>query len=1085
MQISPSKFLTGTLLVVTLLSTNGCTAQMRKARYAEQAERYFKAGQYDEAKIEYQKLLRIDPRNAVAYSRMGQMWLEEGSPIRAGGFFLTAEKFNPNDIANRVWLARTYSLVGQTAEARKECLSILKQAPDKGEALLILAETSRTPEEYRAAQEQLERFPQRQNVYFQLTTGTLALRKSDLAGAEAAFSQAVSADPKLPQAHAGVALVLLAKKDVARGGEELKTAADLSPIRSIERLNYAQFKMQTRAVDEAKAYLKNLTAQARDFTAAWTLQGRIAFAEKKYDEAEGLLGNVFSRDPDDLEARLLKAQVLLAKADVKGALQVLDRLDKSFPGSPLIKYQLALTYLQDRNPTQAAAELEQLGGASSNFPDAVLLLAELNVQSGKPQAAIEPLVTLLKKRPDLVRAQVLLADVYQALGRPDDAAGIIRQQIKNAPQNPQPYLMLGLILVRQNKTDEARQAFEKSVELDKNNALAIDQLVSLDIANKAFPAARQRVERLLQQNPQSAAAYFMQGKIELAEGKRELSEASLKKALELDPNLVPAYNLLVQSYISSNKMQEALQEINVILARNPKAITALTVSGLVHEKLNEFDKAREDYEKVLALNPNSALALNNLAYIYGQKLNDLGRAAELARKAHDLAPSEPTITDTLGWTLYQQGDYQQAIELLGQSEAKLQQNPEVQYHFGMANYMMGRTDAARTALEKAVAAPAEFAWKDEAKRRLALLSKDGTTPGNLPPAELEKMAKEQSSDPIALVRLGDAYEKQGSAEKAAAAYERAFQANAKLVQPAIKLAQLNAGPLKNSAKALEYAKKARELAPTDPHVTGTVGRVAFQAGNLSWAYNLLQESGRQLPDDPAIAHDLAWAAYSVGRVAEAQQAMQRVANAPAATPEQQDARDFLALTQLDSDDKDPSPSENDVNTALAANNGYVPALMARAAIQMRKGDAKAAVAIYTSVLQQWPDFAPAQKRLAAIYAGDPATADKGYELANKARRILPDDPVLEKTTGILSFQRKDYARSAQLLQESDQKAPLDPLSLFYLGMSRLQLGQKPEGKETLERALAAGIQDPFAQQAKQKLAELEKASPAPSSVGKP
>jgi tetratricopeptide (TPR) repeat protein len=1049
---------------------------MRKARYAEQAEHYFKAGQYDEAKIEYQKLLRIDPRNAVAYTRMGQMWLEEGSAIRAGGFFLAAEKLNSNDIANRVLLARVYSLIGQTAEARKEALSILQQVPDNGEALLTLAEASRTPEEYRATQEQLERFPQRQNVYFQLTTGTLALRKSDLAGAEAAFGQAVSADSKLPQPHVGVAFVLLAKKDVARGGEELKTAADLSPMRSIERLNYARFKVQTRAVDEAKAYLKNLTAQARDFIAAWTLQARIAFAEKKYDETDRLLENVFSRDPDDLEARLLKAQVLLAKADAKGALQVLDRLNKSFPGSPLIKYQVALAYLQDRNPTQAAGELEQVGGPNSNFPDAVLLLAELNLRSGKAQAAIDPLVALLKKRPDLARAQVLLADAYQALGRPDDAAGIIRQQIKNAPQNPQAYLMLGLILVRQNKTEEARQAFEKAVELDKNNALAIDQLVTLDLTSKAFPAARQRVERLLQQNPQSATAYFMEGKIELTEGKREAGEASLKKALELDPNLGPAYTLLVQSYISGNKLQDALHEVDLILAKNPKATIALTISGLIHEKLNEFGKAREDYEKVLALSPNSALALNNLAYIYGEKLNDLGRAAELGRKAHDLAPSEPTITDTLGWTLYQQGDYQQAIELLGQSEAKLEQNPEVQYHFGMANYMMGRTDAARTALEKAVAGPNEFAWKEEAKRRLELLSKQGAGGPNVPPAELEKMAS--SNDPIALVRVADSYEKQGLPEKAAAAYERAFQANTKLPEPAIKLAQLNAGPLKNSARALEYAKKARELAPTDPHVTGVIGHIAFQAGNLSWAYNLLQESARQLPNDPAIAHDLAWAAYSMGRVAEAQQAMQRVADAPNAPNEQQDAKRFLTITQLDADDKDPSPSESEVNSALAADPNYIPALMARADIQRLRGDAKSAATIYTGILQKFPDFAPAQKRLATIYAEDPANVDKGYELANKARRTLPDDPVLASTLGSLSFQRKEYPRVVQLLEEADRKKRLDGKSLFYLGMAHLQLGHKDQGKQALDRALGAGLPDALAIQAKTKIADLEKASPS-------
>ena len=340
------------------------------------------------------------------------------------------------------------------------------------------------------------------------------------------------------------------------------------------------------------------------------------------------------------------------------------------------------------------------------------------------------------------------------------------------------------------------------------------------------------------------------------------------------------------------------------------------------------------------------------------------------------------------------------------------------------------------------------------------------------------MAKEKSNDPITLVRLGAAYEKQGAADKAAEAYQRAFQANPRLVEAALKLAQINAGPLKNNPKALEYAQKARELGATDPHITGSVGQVAYQAGNFSWAHSLLQESARQLPDDPAITHDLAWAAYSLGNVSEAQQAMQRVVDIPNATNEQQDAKRFLAMIQLDSDDKDPSPSEGEVNKILAADPNYVPAMMARANIQLRRSDTKSAAVVYTGILQKFPDFAPAQKRLAGIYAEDPANVEKGYDLGNKARRTLPDDPGLAATLGKLSFQRKEYARAVQLLEEADRKKPLDGKSLFYLGMAHLQLGHKAEGKQVLERALTAGLPDALAGQAKGKITELEKAPPA-------
>src|SRR5437763_10037277 len=146
---------------------------MNKAWYSNQAERYCKAGQYEEAKIAYRKLLRIDRKNAAAYARMGQMWLEEGSPLRAGTFLASAIKFDPKDWASQVRLAKSYGLIGQPAEERQAAESILNQAPDNGEALLLLAEASRSPDDYNATEQEMTRFPnkQRQSAYFELATG--------------------------------------------------------------------------------------------------------------------------------------------------------------------------------------------------------------------------------------------------------------------------------------------------------------------------------------------------------------------------------------------------------------------------------------------------------------------------------------------------------------------------------------------------------------------------------------------------------------------------------------------------------------------------------------------------------------------------------------------------------------------------------------------------------------------------------------------------------------------------------------------------------------------------------------------------
>jgi tetratricopeptide (TPR) repeat protein len=219
---------------------------------------------------------------------------------------------------------------------------------------------------------------------------------------------------------------------------------------------------------------------------------------------------------------------------------------------------------------------------------------------------------------------------------------------------------------------------------------------------------------------------------------------------------------------------------------------------------------------------------------------------------------------------------------------------------------------------------------------------------------------------------------------------------------------------------------------------------------------------------------LAWAAYSLGKVNEARDAMQKVlANNPDSV-QAADAKKFLAFAALDGNPKQLEAAEGEVQKELKSNPEYIPALMAQAALDTQHDQMKQATEMYTDILRQWPDFAPAQKRLAALYVQDPSRIAAAYDLATKARRALPDDPELAELLGRLSYEKKEYPRAIQLLQETARKKSLDADSLFYLGMSQLQARQMTEARGALNQALTNGLQDPFATEAKRALADLNR-----------
>jgi tetratricopeptide (TPR) repeat protein len=704
----------------------------------------------------------------------------------------------------------------------------------------------------------------------------------------------------------------------------------------------------------------------------------------------------------------------------------------------------------------------------------VLLLAATNLNTGHGEMVIEPMTRLLKKRPDLRSAAFLLATAYGSLDRFDDATAVLDEQAKLTPNDPQPQKALGMTYRRAKRYKEARDAFEKAAQLAPDDLAMLNQLVELDLLDKHFDAARQRVRRQFQKNPDAPVAHFLDGKILSAEGKWDSAETEAKKAIQLDPNFSSAYNLLIQAYLATNKLPQAVTQLEALLSKNPNDKSALMTLGLLYEQMKDYPKERDAYEKLLAINPDFVPALNNLAYLYTERLDDLNKAYDLARKARDLQGQDAAVGDTLGWVLYKRGDYQQALTILQESAEKAPDNPEIQFHLGMTAYMMGQTNLAKVALKKAASATKDFPGKDESKRRLALLESGAGPSSELSVAQLEAMTKEQPNDLISQMRLGEAYQKQGASDKAAAAFEQALKLNPKLAAAVIKLAQLYAGPLQNKEKALDYAKKARELAPGDPQVAGILGKVAYDSGNFIWSYSVLQEAVRQRANDPSILHDLAWAAYSLGKVNEARDAMQKVLNNNPDSAQAADAKKFLALTALEENPKELAAAETDVQNELQSNPQYVPALMAQAALDAQHGEIKRATGTYSGILRRWPDFAPAQKHLAALDAQDPSNVTAAYDLATKARKTLSDDPELAELLGRLSYEKKEYPRAIQLLQESARKKALDADSLFYLGMSQLQARQKAEAQGVLNQALVAGLQEPRASEAKRALADLQK-----------
>jgi tetratricopeptide (TPR) repeat protein len=1059
-------------LLVALSLLTSCSKEARKTRALRRAEAYFSSGQFDNAKIEYLNVLRLDPGSSIPYEKLGFIWSEEGAPLRAAPFLFKSRELASQNVENRLRLARILGSLGRRSDAIHEATQILEQHPENGDALRVAAETAQTHEEVETVEQQLRKFSNPNSVDFQLALGTMAARRGNREAVEKAAQQAVTLDPRSAPAHFFMGTYLFSQQDREKAGQEFKLAAELAPPRSRERVAYARFSAQMGASDEALKTLHAITAAAPDFLPAWNLLAELSLGRNNYDECLKDVANVLNRDSDNIDANILEAKAWLGKGDKDKAIQMLERIDTKYPGFPPVKYELARCYLEKNDTKQATTVLNEALAARPDFIEAALLLGQINLRTGRASDVVESMRGLLSKHPDTNGAKLLLADAYRVLGRLDDAADIFRTQIKISPENAEALMALGIILRQQQKNDEARQVLDKARKLAPNNLLPLAQLVDLDIATGNHEGALRRVQEQLSVAPDSAIVHFLQGQVYIAERKWEPAEAALTKAVSLNPNFSSAYALLASTYMAAQKLPDAAQQLEILVRQNPKNTQALMNLGVIYEKLNDLTKARDTYEKLLGIAPEFAPALNNLAFIYAEHFNQLDRGYELAQKARGLQPGDSSIADTLGWVCYKRHDYQQAIVFLQESASKSPNEPEILYHLGMAQYMMGQLEAARTAFEQALKSPADFPNKTEVQRRLSLISGAASAP-SLSVEELKSIVAQQPDDVQARTRLAAAYEEQRAFSEAAGQYEEILKLSPKLVSVLTRLGELYLGPLNNAAKAVDCAKRARDLSPGDSHATLLLGRSAYKTGNYSWAYSLLKENARESADGETVS-TLGWAAFYLGKVDEAKEPMRRVINISPSSPEAADAKIYLRMIEIEENPAGATNARQEVETVLKRDAKYLPAQLAEGAICIANGDSGRAAVIYEDILRRLPDFAPAQKRLAALYATNPDRLSLAYDLASKARKSLPDDAELTKTLAEISYQRKDYPRAVQLLRERARNGQLDANNLYYFGMSSLHTKETAQARAALTQALATGLKDPFATDARRALEDLSR-----------
>lgn len=1070
------RFRPGVVLAAALLAliAAGCTRKARQEQHIAKAESFMAEKKLDEAEIEYKNALQADSNSAESIGQLGTIYFDQGRLTRAIPFLIRSKEMQPENLELRTKLALGYLAYRDFAAARTEAEFLLGKNPLHEEAPLILVATATNPTEAEAVLQRLNSLPAeaKGRPAVILALATLDLRKGDAKAGEAGIRRALELDPKMSAAHSSLAALLMSQRNSTEAEKHFQAAAENSPLRSPRRLQYAEFKLQAGDPAGARKVLEEVVAGAPDYLPGLMTLANLSARENKIEEVSSLIDRILTRDETFPEALLLKARLRMSKGEFKESATDLENSLRLFPSSPQFHHYLGLAYAGAGESTKAIESLSKALQMAPGLTDASVLLATLHLRRGQSDLAIVLLKNVVQQRPDLLQPWYLLADAFRAHNDLDQALKVYEQLEKGFPDRPQTFVFKGLTYLSLKRPADARKAFDAALALAPEYPPALEQIVNLDLAEQRLQAARERIEGLIVKYPKVAELQLMLAKVFVAEKTFDKAEAAINKAIELRPDFPTAYFMLAALYLTNNEQDKALANLEQVAAKNPKDLRALMLVALLNERKKNYEGALAAYQKVLEIDPKFSAALNNVAYLYAERFNQLDKAQEMAQRARELLPTEPHVADTLGWILYRRQQYPWALTLLQESAEKLPNSAEVQYHLGMAHYMMGEESAARLAIERALQLSTDFPGVEDARKRLELLVMDVDKIAPSQRAELKKTLSAMEADPVALVRLAAVLEADGALDEAVGALQTALKANAKNLPALLRLARLH-GARNEPAKALETAKEARKLAPDDAATSLELGRIAYRTGDYAWSYSLLQDVARKLPNQADVLFDLARAAYAVGRTSDAENQMRQFIAKAGISPRVEEAKEFLELVGMAADPAKAAAGESKAAQLLKTDARNVPALMVSAVASERRFDQAAALATYEKILEVFPEFNPAKRSLAIIYSAQSQANPKALAMALKARESYPNDVELGKAIGVLFFRGGEFSRALPLLRDAASKRTNDAEVHYFLGATQFRLKDVNAAKQSLNRAISLKLNAELTAEAQKLLAEAK------------
>lgn len=672
-----------------------------------------------------------------------------------------------------------------------------------------------------------------------------------------------------------------------------------------------------------------------------------------------------------------------------------------------------------------AAEIEYLNAGRIDSQDsrAIDRLGEIYFAEGRLGKAYEFLTGAVHLDPDNIEVRMDRGLYLLAVGKRVDAAKDALFVLKHDPGHRDAPLLLAECAETRTQIAEARDRLKSLPQ----RAPVLVALATLDLKENRIQAATALLQLALRQDPTCANAATALGTIRWQQHNLKQAGEYFAKAYELSPVRSGKRLQFVQFKVRTGDIAGARALLKDILAQAPDYLPAGMLMAEIEENERHFDAAEAAVHSVVFRDPS-----------YPDALLLAGRLA-LAKN-----------------------DIPQAISSFEFALTFYPHNPILQYELAQAYLATGASEKAEAALNLAVTWAPDFA---EAALSLAQIEdRKGDYPAEV--VLLKQTAEHRTGSGQVWLMLAEAYAHMEQYDDALAIYRNLAASNPRSPQPLTLegVVLVHDGRYDEAGAAFLSALRVdpQNLPALQQLIDLYIGEHKYAAGRALLMARLpkSRHSGALLVLLARI--DLAEHHFPQGEA--------ELKHAIADQPDLSDA--YFLLAELYYTTHQDRQALADLEKTVAEDPRRIPALMLMGSIEMAQKDWSAARASYEKVEAIDPDFSPALNNLAYLYSEQFNELDRAFTLAQRTRKLMPDEPHAEDTLGWVLYRKKQYSWALSLLRDASTNLPDDPEALYHLGMTEYMLGQEDHAREDLAKAV--GDRDfPGLTEARRRLAVLE------------